>query len=174
MSMTANDVLTAIRRHHSDCAIVPEISINDLYAREQPEGRKPVFMRRIDALMFDGHQRTAIEIKVDKADLRNETWFKTAPWRAVTHRFIVAVPAGMAEFHEIEAHYGCGLWWIHPDGKVEVKRKAIVNKFPEPLPNDVIRRLAYRASGVPMPEEKQKEEDATDLIGLLREAAGVR
>ena len=46
---------------------------------------------------------------------------------------------------EDRAHWDCGHWGVHPDGRVEVKRKAKVNKYPEPLPNDVILRLAYRA-----------------------------
>lgn len=143
--MTAKDVLWAIQAKYPQNAIVPELSINDIYAREQPSDT-PVHKRRIDALMFDGGQRTAIEIKVDRADLlNNETWHKTAPWRNVTHRFIYAVPAGLAEFNEFEAHWYAGLWWVHDNGSIEVRRKARVNKYPEPLPNDVVLRLAYRA-----------------------------
>lgn len=172
-TLTANDVLAAIRRHHSSCAVVPEISINDLYSKEQPEGRREVYLRRIDALMFDSGQRTAIEIKVDRHDLlHNETWYKTAPWREVTHRFVYAVPAGLADFHEIDTHWYCGLWWIHPDGKLEVRRKARINKYPEPLPNAVIQRLAYRAAGMRAPEEAlpSTDEPGPSLIDLMKEA----
>lgn len=172
MAMTAQDVLAAIRRHHSSCAIVPEISITDLYSMEQPEGRRPVYMRRIDALMFDRGQRTAIEIKVDRHDLlHNESWYKTAPWRSVTHRFVYAVPAGLAEFSELQDHWYCGLWWIHPNGKLEVRRKARINKYPEPLPNAVVQRLAYRAAGVPVPEDTQQPPAPEPEMTLLMKGA---
>lgn len=146
--MDSQFIFNAIRNKYPTNALVPEVSINDIYNREQPNQNARVYKRRIDALMFDEGQRTAIEIKVSRADAKRETWHKTAPWRNVTHRFIYAVPAGLLEFNEddFEFNWDCGLWWIHDDGSVEVKRKARINKYPEPLPNDVILRLAYRAT----------------------------
>ena len=42
--------------------------------------------------MIDEQIRTAIEIKVDRADAKRETWAKIRPWKRVTHRFLYAVP----------------------------------------------------------------------------------
>lgn len=155
--MTAAEVLALVRRHHSDAAIVPEVQIDigelhrDLY--RDTDGSNHHF-RRIDGLMFHSLQRTAIEVKVSREDVKRETYAKTAPWRAVTHRFVYAVPAGLIDPQNMawvgDGMYGCGIWWVHPDGRVEVKRRAITNKHPEPLPQQVIQRLAYRAAGVPL------------------------
>lgn len=155
--ITASQILQALRSHHSKAALVPEVVIGTrdhaaweayyaaLDAGETAES--PVETRRIDALMFDGLQRTAIEIKIDRADVKRESWRKVAPWREVVHRFIYAVPAGLIEANEVPV-YGCGLWWVHPDGQVEVRRRAQIQKYPEPLPQNVISALAYRAAGV--------------------------
>lgn len=153
--MRAQEILEAVRDHHRQAAIVPEITlgIDQLHAEiyEEKNGRGVDYQtRRIDALMFDGHQRTAIEIKVDRADVKRETYGKNAPWRAITHRFVYAVPAGLIDPHDMAwcptALYGCGIWWIHEGGRVEVVRKAIVNRYPEPLPQTVVRTLAWRAA----------------------------
>lgn len=158
---TASQLLAAIRRKYPTNAIVPELTIDDQWARQNCDPTN-IYWRRIDALMFDGGQRTAIEIKVSKADARRETWNKTAPWRHVTHRFVYVTTPDI-EFKDIgtpedRAHWDCGHWVVHPDGRVEVKRKAKINKYPDPLPNDVILRLAYRASrGTSNPGEQGKQ-----------------
>lgn len=140
--MNAKDVLAAIQSHHSDAAIVHEIQLNDHDWLDRHEaGSKPVRSRRIDALMFKSLERTAIEAKVTKADFEADVWAKRAPWLRVSHRFIYAVPAGLIQY----PHHGCGLWWIHDDGRVEVKKKATINRTPEPLPQHVVQALAYRA-----------------------------
>lgn len=158
--MNANDVLDAVRRHHRDKAFVPEMVIGTRdYAGYEawladPHGRtQPAQTRRIDALMFDGPQRTAIEVKVSRADVKRETWQKVAPWLDVTHRYIYAVPAGLIETGEVP-HPQAGIWWVHDDGRVEVRRKAQVRKYPEPLPQQVITALAYRAAGVKIIEQE--------------------
>lgn len=146
--MNAAEVLQAIRRKHSDCAIVPEVSINvkDHGAWERyydGQGERPSECRRIDALMFDGGQRTAIEIKVSVADAKRENWRKVAPWWEVTHRYVYAVPAGLIDTPPV---IGAALWWVHPDGRIEVKRKASIRPYPEQLPQHVVIALAYRAA----------------------------
>ncbi|KRC52147.1 hypothetical protein ASE16_03605 [Leifsonia sp. Root227] len=125
--------------------MVTELTIKDETAISSldPEVREPS-TRRIDALMFETLQRTAIEVKVSVADARRESWAKVRPWALVTHRFVYAVPAGLLERPPV---YGAGLWWIHENGTVEVRRKATINRYPEPLPQGVIQTLAYRASG---------------------------
>lgn len=144
-AQTAADVLAALRAHHKGAAIVPEVTISDEAGRllSTRENRMPT-TRRIDALMFDSLLRTAIEIKVSAADVKRDTWQKVWPWMRVTHRFVYAVPAGLIDAPPV---YGCGLWWVHPSGLVEVKRRAKVSHTPEPLPQQVVQTLAYRACG---------------------------
>lgn len=151
--MDAKFILNAIRHKYPSTAIVPEITITDPYVKNQVPGER-VYGRRIDALMFSSLQRTAIEIKTSKQDMARENWNKWDPWRRVTHRFIYAVPAGLGDFHDFRGdhvlsgpHMDAGLWWVHEDGSIEVRRKAKINKYPEHLPQDVIQRLAYRAAG---------------------------
>jgi len=90
--MDASCILDAIGAKYPRAVIVPEISINDPYwhdwdDRTSPEkrhdGHKPY--RRIDALMFESFQRSAIEVKISAADYRLDTEQKRRPWRRVTH-----------------------------------------------------------------------------------------
>ena len=140
--MNAQEILDAISRKYPASAIVPELSVNvPNWTSGRGEGQ--VWKRRIDALMFESFVRTAIEIKVSRDDVKRETYQKTEPWRRLVHRFIYAVPAGLVEHKPI---HGAGLWWVYDDGRIEVKDKAIINRTPEHLPQDVIQRMAYRAT----------------------------
>lgn len=146
-------ILKAIHKKYPRAAIVPEVTIDDYdlpdsdkvarthnksYA-EIPEGHK--FNRRIDALMFESLVRTAFEIKVTKEDFKRDTYWKRRAWQNVTHRFIYVVPDTL----DVVAPHGCGLWKVNRYGKIEVVKKATVNKTPDHLPQTVIQRLAYRA-----------------------------
>ena len=151
--MKSADILAAIRAAYPRQAVVHEVVIHDSLWDERSAQSKPI--RRIDALMFDSLQRTAIEIKVSKADLKRDTWQKRAPWSAVTHRFVYAMPVELFESitswgalsSEIGFDiYGCGIWTVDAAGRVKVARKAVVNQHPEPLPQQVIQSLAYRAA----------------------------
>jgi hypothetical protein len=138
--MNAADVLEALRHHNRRSALVPEVVIDcrdhaawEAYYAAIEAGQSaetPSQTRRIDALMFDGPQRTAVEIKVSRADAKRDTWRKVAPWLEVTHRFIYAVPAGLIESNETPV-LQAGLWWVHDDGRIEIRRKAQVRKYPE-------------------------------------------
>lgn len=145
--LTADDILQAVQRKYHRAAIVSEISINDPYWHdwaESGDGLKRTLkpMRRIDALMMETHDLTAIEIKVDRTDFKRDTLEKRRPWQRVVNRFIYAVPADL----KVTAPHGCGLWKVHGDGKIEVAKRAIINKHPEYLPRDVIQRLMYKAA----------------------------
>ncbi|ROR95483.1 uncharacterized protein DUF1052 [Salana multivorans] len=154
--MDAAFILGAIRRAHSGAAIVPELSIEDFDLPDSgreveyayipgdapPAGHAP--MRRIDALMFESLVRTAIEVKVTVADFRRDTYWKRRMWQRHVHRFVYAVPADL----DVMSPHGCGLWRVHEDGRIEVAKKAIVSKTPDPLPQTVVQRIAYRAAGV--------------------------
>lgn len=147
--MKAAEVLDALDRHHRDAAIVREVVVNDDGAYDDLLGgvARPSFIRRIDGLMFSSLQRTAIEVKVSVPDFRRETYAKQRAWTRCTHRFVFAVPAGLIDSREVALEfYGAGLWWVHTDGQVEVRRKAKVNPYPEPLPQQVVQSLAYRAA----------------------------
>lgn len=151
--MNAAFILDSIRRRYSGAAIVPELTIEDydladsgrvleqnfMPGDQRPEGHK--LERRIDALMFDSLLRTAIEIKVTRADFMRDTYWKRRAWQRVTHRFVYAVPADL----DVMSPHGCGLWRIGQDGSLTVDKKAIVSKTPDALPQSVIQRLAYRA-----------------------------
>lgn len=153
--MNAEFILDAIRAKYPGNAIVPELTIDDpTYADhwqdhwevdntgvEVKATRHPT-RRRIDALMFQSLERTAIEIKVTKQDYSLDTMQKRWPWMRVSHRFIYAVPHDL----DVMSPHGCGLWKVHTDGHIEVVKKSIINRVPEHLPQHVIQRLAYRAS----------------------------
>lgn len=147
----AHFILEAIRRKYSTSAIVPELTINDPYwhdwadigqrGERADDGVKPA--RRIDALMMQTFERTAIEIKVSKHDYFLDTELKRRPWERVCHRFVYVVPDHL----EVMSPHGCGLWKVDEHGNITVAKKAIVNRTPEQLPQDVIQRLMYRAAG---------------------------
>lgn len=140
--MDAAFILRALRAHHHQAAIVSEVLMGDEEWLDQySQGLSNKSSRRIDGLMFRTLERTAIEIKVSKADFLQDDWNKRRPWMRVTHRFVYAVPAGLVD----APHYGCGLWWVHEDGQVEVRTRAKRNPTPEPLPQQVVQALAYRA-----------------------------
>lgn len=145
--MTAADIIDALRRHYTGAAILTEVVVSDTYAEWSAEfgDDVPIRSRRIDGLMFHRQQRTAIEVKVSIEDARRESWRKVWPFQAITHRFVYAVPAEMIDLPPVP---GCGLLWVHPDGLVEVKRKAKINHSPEPLPQHVVQAIAFRAAGV--------------------------
>ena len=141
--MDAGFILNAIREKYPQCAVVPEVCIHaEEWDEQVPADQRQAYIRRIDALMFDGAQRTAIEIKVSKADFARDTYRKRRPWMLVSHRFIYVTPAGL----DVMAPHPCGHWEVHPDGKITIKKRAYGNKYPEPLPQHVITALAHRAS----------------------------
>lgn len=152
--MDADFILDAISRKYPAAAIVPELSIEDqlpfdtgeptdkMFMPLQPTPEEVASLRRIDALMFQTLERTAIEIKVTRDDFYRDTYWKRRAWQEVTHRFVYAVPYDLP----VTSPHGCGLWHVHDDGNITVAKKAIINRTPEGLPQRVIQRLAYRAS----------------------------
>ncbi len=158
--MNATAVLDAIARKHSGCALVREVVVLDREMefdldawseRHQARGYvsdpsdpypATVWTRRIDGLMFDGNStRTAIEVKISRADFLRETEEKRRPWRKITNRFVYATPAGLLRPEEIPD--GCGLW--EADGNaVRIVKRARSNPKPEPIPHQVLVALAYR------------------------------
>ena len=153
--MNADDILDALRKAWPTAAIVPELTISDehelanLYA---PEGHDSL-RRRIDALMIDKQIRTAIEIKVSRADVGRETWAKIRPWKRVTHRFLYAVPVGLIETSPV-IDASIGIVWVHADGSIEWRRKCKINHVPEPLPGLVVENIAHRAAAYAIKQQR--------------------
>ena len=143
--MKAVEVLEALRTTWPGAAIVPELTIYDEIEWTKSDADHESITRRIDALMIDDLVRTAIEIKVSRADAARETWAKVRPWRLVSHRFLYATPAGLIDCPPIPG-IGAGLVWVHDDGHVEWKVRCKVGRTPEPLPQRVVQTLAYRAA----------------------------
>lgn len=169
---TAAEIVKALRRHHYGAALVTELETTDaevqafrreMYARQgrwnmtDEESAKfwTCLTRRIDVLMVHRQQRTAIEIKVTRADFRRETEEKRRAWRAITHRFVYACPPGIIRPEEVPD--GIGLWWVDVTKPwyeaVTVMKRAKINKEAQPLPEKVVSILCYRAM-------KREKEDA--------------
>lgn len=99
--------------------------------------------RRIDGLLIGpSGLRTAIEVKVSRADYWRESHEKRRAWQAITHRFVYAVPAGLITPDEVPA--GIGLWYVTENGVVSVK-SCRINKYPEDPPVQLFNALCYRA-----------------------------
>lgn len=156
MMHKADQLLDAVARHYPRAAIIRELAIRtpnhhlwDAWEQGERGGVKPSMTRRIDGLMFAGPQRTALEVKISLADLARDSYRKAGPWIDVTHRFVYVTPAGLTERVPVSV---AGLWWVHPDGRIEIRRKAQNRPHPEPLPQHVWTAIAYRAAGVPLIE----------------------
>lgn len=159
--MKADGILDAIARKHSRCALIREVTVTDPEAKSASDewwtrhrgrnfGQDPsdpypgvTWTRRIDGLLLDGGgTRTAVEVKVSRADFARESDAKRDPWRRITNRFVYATPVGLLNPPEIPE--GCGLWEIADDGRVYVRVRARINREPEPIPHQVLVALAYR------------------------------
>jgi hypothetical protein len=127
-----------------------------------PEGWSPhkrKFQRRIDALIIDS-QRTAVEIKVTRADFKSETEEKRAPWVYYTHKFVYAVPTGLILPDEVPDY--AGIWYVDPDVPkrdwyrhgVTVAKKAKLNKSAVDLPGHLTKSLLGRLSRYEYENEK--------------------
>jgi hypothetical protein len=114
---------------------------------EVPEDYVPdesVWVRRIDALMFEGKTRTAVEIKISRADFFRDTPAKRAAWQRHTHRFIYLTPRGLVKPEEVPA--GCGLWEYDSDtATITSVKRASTNKDVQELPASMSKYFAWRA-----------------------------
>lgn len=167
--MKAADVLDSIRKHRygHGFPLIEELVITDhvqvaLHKEAHLDGRrknptmtseermacfKTPDRRRIDALLIGkSGQRTAIEVKVSRADYKRETMEKRRAWQAITHRFIYAVPPGLITPDEVPD--GCGLWYVSPGGSIVIAKKARINKTPAEPPIQLFNALCYRAAKV--------------------------
>lgn len=139
MALGASGIVRAIRRKHVGAALLEEVSVSD------PNRVDPMaaWGRRIDLLIWRSGQRTAVEVKISRADFRRDTAEKRDVWRRHAHRFIYATPVGLLTPDEVPA--GCGLWEVDEFGDVRVVVRAKVNHDALPLPEHAVQGLAYRA-----------------------------
>ncbi|BEL47519.1 hypothetical protein [Mycobacteroides abscessus] len=170
--MSAAQVLDAIALKYPDAVLLCEMVIADPAHAERAKQWHATYgvteidipfpagaTRRIDALMLDGSTcRTAIEVKVSRADFLRETPEKRAAWERVTDRFVYACPAGLIEADEVPEH--CGLWWIGPDQSVVIKSKARKNRAVAPLPHQLTVAVAYRLKRFESELRRLKESSA--------------
>lgn len=147
--MDAHTILMALERKYPHAALVPEVVLRDWDWLDRVEhhgatSSKP--SRRIDALMFQSLERTAIEIKVNKSDFDKDGYVKRYPWQRICHRFVYVVPETLCDTVRSLVPDSCGLWTVTKIGTVSVAKKAKVCTTPEPLPQQVVQSLAYRAA----------------------------
>lgn len=106
--------------------------------------RTAVVNRRIDALIFEGQKRTAVEIKVSRADFFRDTLEKRSGWMRHTDRFVYLTPVGLVKPEEVPD--GCGLWEYSADqGFINAVKRAKVNKAVEDFPPAMFTYFAWRA-----------------------------
>lgn len=131
--------------------------------------------RRIDALVIDamgkdgGYRRTAVEVKVTRADFFRDTEDKRRPWRDHTHRFYYLTPTGLVQPDEVPL--GCGLWeadWYDTQagertyGVVTSRKRAVANAAPLDLYSEQFATyLAGRASRAEQALRQAQRELAT-------------
>jgi len=101
-------------------------------------------VRRIDALVFEGPQRTAVEIKISRADFFRDTLEKRSAWMRHTNRFVYLTPKGLIKLDEVPDN--CGLWEYDPaTRKVTSVKNAKLNKDVQDFPASMVKYFAWRA-----------------------------
>lgn len=112
-ALSAADVVSAVRRHYGADrdGIGPEWGVLDEFSLAPGAGHQRIDLFAVRAWSGrpKGHERHAIEVKVSRSDLRNELarLGKAAPFEAVSHRFFLAVPAGLLRDDDpVPAHWG--------------------------------------------------------------------
>lgn len=169
---TSKELLLALRQKYRDAAVLAEVTMDDeeelarlraaeviLYPsrRKQyekdglscdavlPDGYSPyhaITRRRIDALIFETKHRTAVEIKISRADFFRDTEAKRSAWVKHTHRFAYLVPKGLVKPEEVPE--GCGLW-EYENGVIVITKRAKINKTAQEFPASMTKYFAWRA-----------------------------
>lgn len=170
--ITSKTLLQALRSKFPDAAILAEVTMEDeqelervrtAAARRRPslraayetknlscdavlpdgyDARNAITSRRIDALIFESKSRTAVEIKISRADFFRDTEAKRSAWLQHTHRFIYLVPKGLVKVEEVAD--GCGLW-EYENGKITILKRAKINKEAKDFPPSMVKYFAWRA-----------------------------
>lgn len=170
VSVSSKVLITALRYKFPKAAVIPEVTIPDqeqqlkerTFHAQRSRYYKKAYdkkgltydgslddydpsqspFRRIDALIFEGDKRTAVEIKISRADFKRDTLAKRSAWMRHTDRFVYLVPQGLITVDEVPE--GCGLW-EYANGVITVTKKAKINKEVQPFPEEMVKYFAWRA-----------------------------
>lgn len=117
-----------------------------------------------------GHERILVEVKVSRADLRNELARpeKMAAIGQYAHRLYFATPAGLVGPQQ-GLGAGVGLLELGEDGRVREVRKA-TRRQPEPVPEEMFVEVFRRASRAEARIRAEDDEDQAATIAALRKA----
>lgn len=170
--ITSKELLLALRNKFRDAAVLAEVTMDDedelervrtayvkIYPHmkagyekegvtcnaELPDGyrvNEAITRRRIDALIFETKTRTAVEIKISRADFFRDTEAKRGAWLRHTHRFAYLVPKGLVKTEEVPD--GCGLW-EYENGIITITKRAKINKEAKEFPASMTKYFAWRA-----------------------------
>jgi hypothetical protein len=186
-------VTDALRRHYlpegsqliqEEWAFLTQVLLrapNPLYAHlftgDQPRSKWVANERKIDVLLVrnwsggkQGHERIAIEIKVTRADYRNDTDLKRGPAEASAHRCFYAAPVGLIDPATLPE--GWGLIEITDDDTVTWTVKA-TRRDPTivsvPGGTDYLISAGFRRASRAEEKIRRGETDATEVATLRAE-----
>ena len=114
----------------------------DIELPESYNYKTVTLIRRIDALIFEGKNTTAVEIKISRSDFFRDTLEKRSPWMRHTNRFVYLTPKGLVKLEEVPEN--CGLW-EYENGSIVSVKNATRNKALVDFPTSMIRYFAWRA-----------------------------
>lgn len=168
-ALNARDVATAVRRHFGaeHDTIGPEWAALDEFSLATGVGhqRADLFLVRAWPGLPKGHERIAVEIKVSRSDLLSELAkpAKSEPFRAVAHRFYLAVANDiLRESDDIPAEWG--ILSITGTGICRQIRKATRREDPAPLPEPAVVEAFRRAA---RSEARIRNADGEDTAALV-------
>lgn len=170
--ITSKVLLDALRYKFRDAAVLAEVTMEDeaelerwrtaevkrypsMRAHYEKEGlscdavlpddysvKNSITTRRIDALIFETKTRTAVEIKISRADFFRDTEAKRSAWLRHSHRFAYLVPKGLVKVEEVPD--GCGLW-EYENGVITIIKRSKINKAAVDFPQSMTKYFAWRA-----------------------------
>lgn len=127
--------------------------------------------RKIDVLLVrnwaggKGHERIAIEVKVTRADYRQETDLKRGPAEASAHRCAYAAPAGLIDPATLPD--GWGLIEVSDDDATTWVKRAVRR---EPTANlDYLTAVGFRRASRAEEKIRRGESDAAEIAALRAE-----
>jgi hypothetical protein len=172
--VAAGDVVTAVRTHFGAerDTLSPEWAALDELTDAPGYGAS----RRADLFLVRawngkrGHERILVEVKVSRADLRNELAQpeKMAAIGRYAHRLYFAAPAGLVAGDQ-DLGAGVGLLELGEDGRVREVRGA-ARRDPEPVPEAMFVETFRRAARAEARIRAEDDGDAAATIVSLRKA----
>lgn len=149
--LKAADVIKSVRRHYGAerDGLGPEWAVLEEFSLAPGAGhqRADLFVVRAWAGRPKSHERHAVEVKVSRADLRNELadLRKSQPFDEVAHRFYLATPAGLVKDTDpIPEHWG--RYEITARGACRKVKEATRRPDPQPMPEQALVEAFRRAA----------------------------